>query len=69
MKKQFKYDDVVAEFNRVVEAHPTKKAAADALGISPQYLQDLIKGSRPLTELVWEPLGFSKDEDTFSKAS
>jgi plasmid maintenance system antidote protein VapI len=69
MKKHFKYDDVVAEFNRFVEGHETKKAAAEALEISPQYLQDLLKGTRPITGLVWERLGFSKHEDTFSKAS
>jgi hypothetical protein len=69
MKKRFTYEDVVAEFNRFVETFATKKAASEALGISQQYMQDLLKGTRPITNVVYEQLGFSKDQDSFSKAS
>lgn len=69
MKKQYTYDDVFAELQRVVADHPTQKAAAETLEISPQYLQDLIKGTRRVTEVVAERLGFTKAADTYSRAS
>lgn len=69
MKKTFTYADVLAELQRVVGDHPTQRAAAAALEISPQYLQDLIKGTRRITETVARKLGFLKTEDTYLKAS
>jgi len=37
---------------RFVEKHETQRAAASALGISPQYLSDILSARRPPTDSV-----------------
>ena len=69
MKKQYTYEDIEAEFRRLIEEHPTKAAAAKVLDVSPQYLQDLVNGTRRITERVWNKLGYRKVPDAWEKLS
>jgi hypothetical protein len=41
--------------------HQTQKRAADALGISAQYLGDILKGYRPVPARVAEQLGYKRE--------
>lgn len=68
MKREATYGDVFAELHRRVAASPSKKQAAADLGISPQYLNDLIKGQRPITDQLAAAMGFPKSPATYRRA-
>lgn len=50
----------IDELKKMVEKKGSKKAAAEALGIHPSYVGELISGTRPLTDNVLEKLGYEK---------
>jgi predicted transcriptional regulator len=50
----------IDDLKKMVEEKGSKKAAAEALGIHPSYVGELINGTRPLTDTVLEKLGYEK---------
>jgi hypothetical protein len=50
----------LAVLKSVVEQYPTQRAAADALGIHPVYLCDLLRGHRGFGELMLKRLGLKQ---------
>jgi hypothetical protein len=51
-------DDVLAEVRRLVSVHGTQAAAAKALGITPAYLSDVLKGKRQVSEQFAARVGY-----------
>ncbi len=52
--------DALDRLHRFVERYPNKKAAADALGITPPYLNDLINMRRDISDQMLEKLGLKR---------
>lgn len=46
--------------HKFVAKYPTQKAAADALGIKPAYLSDLVNVRRDLSEKILKKLGLKR---------
>lgn len=55
---RFGYIAVIEAMQALLKQHGSSKAAADALGISPQYWSDIVRGRRDLSDNVLEKLGF-----------
>lgn len=49
---------VVGALKWHVEQFPTQKEAAKSLGVSPQYLSDVLQGRREITEKLAEKVGW-----------
>ena len=52
--------DVIQELEKQVRRAGTQKDAATALGISPQYLNDLLQGRRDASDNILEKLGLKR---------
>jgi len=52
--------DVIRELEKQVRKAGSQKEAADALGISAQYLNDLLRGRREASGNVLEKLGLKR---------
>lgn len=50
-------DSVIKKVEKIIEERGTKKAAAEFLGVSQQYLGDLLKGRRDPGEKILSRLG------------
>lgn len=61
--------DALELLQRTVAKHKTKRAAAEALGISPPYLHDLLQGKRDLSDKILKRLGLSREITITSKGS
>lgn len=48
------------EFHRFLMRHGSQKAAALALGVSAQYVNDLRQGRRQFSEVIARKLGFER---------
>jgi transcriptional regulator with XRE-family HTH domain len=52
--------NVIQELEKQVSRHGSQKAAATALGISAQYLNDLLQGRRDASDNILEKLGLRR---------
>jgi hypothetical protein len=52
--------DVIRELEKQVRKAGSQKEAAEALGISAQYLNDLLQGRRGASDNVLEKLGLKR---------
>ena len=52
--------DLVEHFKQRVAQYDTHKAAAEAIGISPQYLHDVLNGHREPGPIILKWLGAKK---------
>jgi transcriptional regulator with XRE-family HTH domain len=50
-------DTVIKKIERIIEERGTQRAAAEFLGVSPQYLTDLLKGRRDPGVKILSKLG------------
>jgi hypothetical protein len=50
-------DEAMEEFRLWVRSCGTQKAAAEALGVTPQYISDILAGRRTLSEPMAAKLG------------
>jgi hypothetical protein len=50
-------DTVIKKIQRVIDEHGTQKAAAQFLGVSQQYLTDLLRGRRDPGTKILDKLG------------
>lgn len=50
----------IEDLKQLVKEKGSKKAAAEALGIHPSYLGEILNGTRDLSESVLEKLGYEK---------
>jgi transcriptional regulator with XRE-family HTH domain len=48
---------VIRKIEQIIEAHGTQKAAAQFLGVSQQYLTDLLRGRRDPGKKILDKLG------------
>lgn len=55
-----KQADPLDVLKRFVEAHPSQKEAASALGIKPAYLSDLLNRRRDFSDRMLESLGLKQ---------
>lgn len=53
--------DMLMELLKFVNKHATQKEAAKALGISAQYLADVLRGRRAVTDKLAKKLGFTRE--------
>lgn len=53
-------DDAIELIEDLITELGTRSKAADALGISPQYLSDIMSGARAISDNVARKLGYSK---------
>lgn len=53
-------DQVLSALRSAVTAKGSQKAAAEAIGISPQFLNDMLKGNRAVGGKALEYLGFAE---------
>ena len=53
-------DDVCALLRREIEKHGTAKAWADAHGLSPSYVSDVLNGNRRPAGVILAALGLEK---------
>lgn len=50
----------IAKLKALVKQHSSQQAAAEALGITPQYFGDLLRGRRECSEKVLAKLGLRR---------
>lgn len=55
-----KMKDPQAELKQFVSKHSTQQAAAQALGIAPSHLTDLLRGRRTFSEAMLAKLGLRR---------
>lgn len=60
MPKLYEEQEVHAALQKFVAEHGTQVSAAKALGISVQYLGDLLSQRRDMTDTVAQQLGYTK---------
>ena len=65
MKRRYTSEDLFKKLVKIVESHATKKAAAESLGISQQYLGDLLTRTRPIGAVA-DRLGFAEVADKYA---
>lgn len=56
----FTIDDMIAHIKKAREAYPSDVAFARAIGITPQYLWDVLNGNRVPGDKMMKPLGFKR---------
>jgi len=52
--------DPIERLRRLVSTYPTQRAAADGLGLSPQYVTQLLTGKRAFSETVLARIGLRR---------
>jgi DNA-binding transcriptional regulator YdaS (Cro superfamily) len=57
--REITQDDLLTELRKRVSV-TTQKAVADELGISPMYMNDLLRGRRDISERIAEKMGYRK---------
>ncbi len=67
-KRYLHQAEMMNQLRAVVALHGNQRAAAKALGISQQYISDILKGSRKISASVADKLGFVADR-TYRKIS
>jgi transcriptional regulator with XRE-family HTH domain len=50
----------IEDLRKLVKSKGSQQAAADELGITPAYINDILKGRRNLSEAMLEKLGYVK---------
>lgn len=58
-------DDVMGSLREKVEQAGSQKQIATELGITPQYLNDILSDKRRLTEELAAAIGFIKEPDRY----
>lgn len=60
MKKTQTESDALVRFHAFVTACGSQKAAAARLGVTQQYICDILKGRRGLSQLILDELGLKR---------
>ena len=60
MKKRLSLQDVVAQLRKQANEAGSQKLLAEKMGVTPQYITDILKGRREPGEAVLKPLGLRK---------
>lgn len=60
MKCYFTHDTILARLRGCVKVEGSQKAVAKKLGVSQQYLTDVLKGRRDISDTVARKMGYEK---------